>query len=456
VPWRISSTDNFPTFNGQTAVCAALFLIISSHLSTLLPTALKQTMIIDQKLSDDPPSYDELIGALPAPPSEKLPLDPIPGQPSSSTSPALTATGLPRLNTSFPSNFPSASHPRPSSSTKSQIQATVQQLLRTLVAHHLTDSDPLAAQGLLDSCVTACTTYDLSLSSLLQLKYIETHSPIYWALIKRPSSPSLAELLFELAKPYGEDAVAELRDGVLVNSDHRFLRMFLAGEGDGEEGVKVLLDDGGDIVDVDGIPGDDSAFCVHLSLSSFQKRMVVKGEVKVEFVAKGRLFRLFFHKSESSPAETGSWLVSLFILGASPSTFIDSRLIIPDPSISYPITPTQASPSHGASTAGPSTSLFDTKYSQKSSNPKPTISIRLRSPSNQPLVALPPDPKTRPQRRRWAEAKKTCGIEVSLEQGSLMGASLTYSGTSYLAQDGKLRGRLEAKLGKPESDCVVC
>lgn len=283
---------------------------------------------------------------------------------------------------------------------------------------------------------------------------------MYWALLKRPSNPGLVEMVIELSRPWTAQGEEEFRAGVLVNSDHTFFRRYLVEE----EEVRLLVDEERDVVDVDGVvEGDDAAFGVRMCLVAFQRRMMVRGEVGVEFVAKGRLFRLRFYKSDpSSPSNyappsashAGAWLVSLHILGASPSTFIDAQLLIPDPAGSSSPSPHASPLSYGY--AG----IFgDTK---KPSPPhlKPTISIRLStSSSTSPLVSLPAfSSLTRAREKRaYPQMLKDRGVCVSLEQSSLMGASLTYEGSAYLGGDGKLRASLQARLGKrDEMECVVC
>lgn len=280
---------------------------------------------------------------------------------------------------------------------------------------------------------------------------------MYWALLKRPSNPGLVEMVIELSRPWSQQGEEELRSGVLVNSDHLFFRRYLVEE----EEVRLLVDEERDVVDVEGsVQGDDAAFGVSMCLPAFQRRMMVRGEVCVEFVAKGRLFRLRFYKSDptspsnyapSTASHAGAWLVSLHILGASPSTFIDSRLLIPDPAGSPPdlVAPSSLSNSYGYG-------IFDKKPSP---HLKPTISIRLSTPSSTPLISLPPfSSLTRAREKRaYPQMVKDRGVCVSLEQSSLMGASLTYEGSAYLGADGRLRASLEARLGKrDEMECVIC
>ncbi|KAF7437582.1 hypothetical protein PC9H_004424 [Pleurotus ostreatus] len=60
------------------------------------------------------------------------------------------------------------------------------------------------------------------------------------------------------------------------------------------------------------------------------------------------------------------------------------------------------------------------------------------------------------RRRSSSTSTKRAVIIVASLEDSLMGASLQYSGTSYIARDAMLRARLEARLRKPEAECVIC
>jgi len=141
---------------------------------------------------------------------------------------------------------------------------------------------------------------------------------------------------------------------------------------------------------------------------------------------------------QRSGPRQGSWCISLSLLEHSPPTWIDSRLIIPEP------TPTTAEPPFQPSTSPSSPSLLDRIKARP--KPKPTIVIRLMSPLQ--LVAPPATSQNH---------KECTAIVVSLED-SMMGSSLQYAGTSYIAPDETLRARLEARLGRAASDseCTIC
>jgi hypothetical protein len=135
----------------------------------------------------------------------------------------------------------------------------------------------------------------------------------------------------------------------------------------------------------------------------------------------GRLFSLAFSIAppsqpwEYSAHKAGSWLITLALLEHSPPTWIDSRLIIEEPSSQQQQQQQQQQPT---------TSLIDAPIPQPSrTKPKPTISLRLKS-VNQELVA--PRVEDGKHKRKWEkdqEMKKdriVVGLEDSLMAGSLM------------------------------------
>jgi hypothetical protein len=56
-------------------------------------------------------------------------------------------------------------------------------LVRDLVQDHSSGSP--AALGILQSCADACASHSVSFSAILQENFIENHTPLYWAIVKR-------------------------------------------------------------------------------------------------------------------------------------------------------------------------------------------------------------------------------------------------------------------------------
>lgn len=154
-------------------------------------------------------------------------------------------------------------------------------------------------------------------------------------------------------------------------------------------------------------------------------------------------------KSHTDPVE-GSWCVSISLLESSPPTFLDSQILIqvvPEVSPSpIPLPSILLSGSETPTTPIPPTSplsqLSGAFRPAKSSRADSNISIRLKTSSHEQLEA---------------PGKRTSGnkVMVTLEKSALS-AKLQYSNNPYIGSDEKLRGRLEARLGKPEAECIIC
>lgn len=274
----------------------------------------------------------------------------------------------------------------------------------------------------------------MSFSATLQERFIQNHSVLYWALVKRPNKDedALHDALFSAAKPFSESALNELRSACLVSSDNKAFRRYIYPLT--IPAADKLLVDGNSVPDVaiveDSATSDDE-FVVSLSIEEFQRRMGVRGEIFIDFVAKGRLFRLSFSSSPApslkgkSPENSGS--ISLSLYEGSPATWIDSRLLI-----------------------------SDVTSSEKA---KPTISLRLKSGS-QPLRSPPlylNSPLTWMERRQRERERIVLENKIVIGLGSsLMGAGLMYSGSSYIGPNGRLTAKFEARLRKPDTECIIC
>ncbi|KAG6829359.1 hypothetical protein H0H87_011694 [Tephrocybe sp. NHM501043] len=446
------------------------------------PFLLPLSMIIDKPAqpenltpTDAPPSYDTIQADATTSGwrSEKRP-EPILPPSSPTASPKSIAAspssasykGKTRASSWFP--FTAQRPPR-------EIHTTILGLVRDLVKEQSSTSPAVAAASILESCADACAGYDLSLSSLLQEPSIEGHTPLYWAILKRPpdaegSVPDLLTSLISYSTPLLPSTIADVRHACLLTSDQALFQRLrvtpefapMSGTDEMLLGARIPMDE----VVVRNAPGDEGAFSVDIEVVHFQKRMLVSKKIEVEFIARARMWRLEFSiaspsttSSSRSPRgpRTGSWCLSLSILEHSPPTYVDSRLLIPEP-----VLPSSSYPQPASSPPDPHPhpqSLMDRlRTVPPPPTPKSPISIRLSSPSQ--LVAPAPSP-TRRERRiqgRGRDKDAVEKIEVALED-SAMGASLQYAGTRYIAPDGVLRARLEARLGRrgeAEGECVVC
>ncbi|GLB38069.1 hypothetical protein LshimejAT787_0411200 [Lyophyllum shimeji] len=335
------------------------------------------------------------------------------------------------------------------SRTARDVQNTVLGLIRDLVREQEPNSP--TGLGILESCAEACSGQGLSLSTVLQEKSIEGHTPMYWAIVKRPPDgqehetavPDLLTALISYASPLTPKTISDIRHACLLTSDQLlFQRLRMSPEFSPLSGTDEMLLGATippDEITVENVPSDEGAFAVDFHVVHFQKRILVSKRIELDFIARARMWRLEFsvvEKAQHNGPRQGSWCISLSLLENSPPTWVDSRLIIPEP------TPTTVESPPQPSTSPASPSLLDRVKAQP--KPKPTIVIRLKS--SQQLVTP----------SAYQSHRECAAIVVSLED-SMMGSSLQYAGTSYIAPDETLRARLEARLSRAASDseCTI-
>ncbi|KAJ2932521.1 hypothetical protein H1R20_g4566, partial [Candolleomyces eurysporus] len=181
--------------------------------------------------------------------------------------------------------------------TEKDVRCTVLGLVRDLVREHHSDSS--APAGILQSCAAACEAHSLSLSTILQEKSIENHTPLYWAIVKRRPDEELKEdsqipdLLIALlshATPLNRKTIMDIRHACLITSDQRLfqrLRMspeFATVSGSDQMLLGVTLPH--DEIEVEELPAEEGDFVVHFVIPHFQKRMMVTQEIVLEFIAR--------------------------------------------------------------------------------------------------------------------------------------------------------------------------
>ncbi|OCH89439.1 hypothetical protein OBBRIDRAFT_756601 [Obba rivulosa] len=327
--------------------------------------------------------------------------------------------------------------------TAQQVKTTVISLIRDVVKQ----AEVGAFSTILQNCAETCKTYNIDFAALLREQSIEGHSPIYWAMIKRtPAIPSgddseLVRTLLRLAAPFDAPALSEIRLACLQNSDQALfqrLKPFFTPLSGAED---ILL--GGeypaDEIEVEEVKGNDGAFVVRFYIAMFQKRMNISQDVKLEFIARGRLWMLRFIVVKGIPdrrvgvhsQKPGTWAVTLSLLEHSPPTALDSRLLI-----EMPREENKASPDTPGGSSPPSSPTTSAGRAVT----KPTISLRLKSSSQLAPTGNP----------------HHGDIIVAPLSESLMANSLQYADCSYIGKDGALRARLEASLSPPGNECVIC
>ncbi|KAJ7180739.1 hypothetical protein C8R46DRAFT_1211046 [Mycena filopes] len=321
------------------------------------------------------------------------------------------------------------------SSTTRQVHATVRGLVRDLVKLQPNDHSVVAI-SILQSCAEACAANNLSISALLQENAHARPTP--------DSAPDealdLLTALLAYSTPLSPASISDVRLACLLMSDQELFRQLRATPEFAPLSATdaLLLSDVSsppDDVAVEDLPstGADAgagAFTVDFALMRFQKRMNVSGAVAIEFIARGRMWRLGFHVAAHDRGGLprigkGAWYASLSLLENSPPTWIDSRLLVAAPLEAD----TKEELLVGAR------GLFGSGKTR----PRPTLSMRLKAHT-----------QLRPRRGAYGDE-----IAVPLDAEGGMGG-LQYAGCPYISADETLHGRLEASLAMPQSECIIC
>ncbi|TDL14978.1 hypothetical protein BD410DRAFT_796829 [Rickenella mellea] len=462
--------------------------------------------------------------------------------------------------------------------TAAEVRVSVHGLIRHLIKGPAgsetgidVDADLAYAYGLLDSCRTTCLAHGISFQDVLQDRSIEGHTPLYWAILRRPrrrklsSTPSSSQslpkddlsrnsvfimYLITLSSPLSLSTQSDIRHACIAASDPALFQLLrhnpLTGLAAAHPKDAMLLgfaqcdagcDDplsptGADskadkgsakskgkewvipdrIVMHDDSPGD-GPFVAHVELRMFQTRMRVSGEVKIEFIARGRIWILAFFTVPSTPSQhnniasssspttsdstrhyrsfppssayshlsPGAWAVALGLGEHSPPTWVDARIVVetaPPPPlpktepqellIDAPI-PDMRDPAQMEDSRQQQQSRWSLRGKEKETAPAPIV-VRLKcryqltaepSPPSTPNSSPATSPSShRREARRHADRFDDAGHDRSVAVAALdespVGGKLQYDGNPYISADGTLRARLEARLTMPESDCVIC
>ncbi|KAG9018982.1 hypothetical protein FRB90_007562 [Tulasnella sp. 427] len=330
---------------------------------------------------EEPPSYSSAVG--PSSSSSRL------LQVSTSSTPSASSSSFPPEKSPFPqtpiSATPSILSPSSSSSAapspapapapagwlaqligtpQAKADNEVRQTVLGLVQGIIQQGDSAYAIPIIQSCIDACQARGLSFANIVQEPSIQGHTPLYWTIVKNvysakdePSSSSDSqpnlETLFNilLSFPLTLEAYADALQACLLTSSHTtFLRLRTYNP---EPPLRIPGNDAQDDHAEDTVVvtnGEDveaalnGAFRVQINIKHFQKRMRILKEVVVEFIARGRMWQLSFvvytpaqhgpgarvstPQYYSRHVEPGSWVLTLDLVGASPSTWLDSRITI--------------------------------------------------------------------------------------------------------------------------------
>jgi hypothetical protein len=257
-----------------------------------------------QGFKDAPPSYQHVLQSSTTDPR-------VVPNPEATLSPRrLTSQPTPRHSAKVRTKVTAPSRWLPTSlfglsKTAKQVRSTTQSLLRDL----LSQARPSEQEWLsvLTSCAEACTAQGLNFSALLQEPFVESHLPVYWAVLKRPAVPIKADhrtptgdpdalvlAILDASLPLNAQSIADARLGCMTLSDNAlFVRLGQRYEDFSQRlGTDKMLLGGSETVDsvkVDEPHNGGGAFTVHISLTQFPLRMRVSKLARVEFIARGAL-----------------------------------------------------------------------------------------------------------------------------------------------------------------------
>ncbi|KAF7321036.1 hypothetical protein HMN09_00190800 [Mycena chlorophos] len=228
-----------------------------------------------------------------------------------------------------------------------EVQKTVTGLIHDLVRNQTIDSNAACA-GILDSCSEACAQNGINMPTLLQQPYIEGHTPLYWAIVKRPADPSetdnggtelppLVLALLAYSAPLKQETVTDIRLACLHTCD-QWLFQCLRNHPDypalphkDQLLLGVLVPP--DTVRLDVPMRHDAPFTVTFAFADFQKRLRVTHEVRLDFISHSRIWELAFadYTSGSWGISAGQWAARLTLSDKSPQARIAGALITIEP-----------------------------------------------------------------------------------------------------------------------------
>jgi hypothetical protein len=149
---------------------------------------------------------------------------------------------------------------------------------------------------ILKGCREACTPYSLNLWELIQEKYIEGHTPLYWSIVSQSTKADYEVILnlLSFSSPLSEETISDMRQACMVRADQKMFQYMRARPEwravyqNNKEGLLFGERQVVDVVNVDEqTTGSAEQFAVELELRYFQRRMRALGKVDVEFIAKG-------------------------------------------------------------------------------------------------------------------------------------------------------------------------
>ncbi|KAJ7042811.1 hypothetical protein C8F04DRAFT_993059 [Mycena alexandri] len=222
-----------------------------------------------------------------------------------------------------------------------EVRKTVTGLVHDLVRDQTLDSN-VSCVGILESCSEACATHSINMSSLLQQPYIEGHTPLYWAIVKRPTDeseaaseafelPPLIGALLTYSAPLKHTTIREARLACLHICDqwlYQSLRLYFGALVD-KDRLLLGVDVPPDKITVGIAARHDAPFTVDFEIPDFQKRMRVSRDANISFISHARMWKIqFFVANGDYKLMDGHWAVRLGLRENSPSTNVAATYIL--------------------------------------------------------------------------------------------------------------------------------
>ncbi|KAF8874264.1 hypothetical protein CPB84DRAFT_1967018 [Gymnopilus junonius] len=207
---------------------------------------------------------------------------------------------------------------------------------------------------ILRSCEDACSEHSISLSSILQNRYIEEHSPFYWIILKLSLSKSahcsdsdrenmrciLGVLLPFRPRSLPKSTLFELRLACRSTSNQdafRHLVLYRTKFPSVSRADRILhcipTAFEATLCTVHWDESDGSAFSVVMEIPLFHNKLTLRRNVGAEFVVLGRiwLLTLKFMGNYSTSIPEGTWCATLSLQDSSPPTSFNGHLEVINP-----------------------------------------------------------------------------------------------------------------------------
>ncbi|KZT52590.1 hypothetical protein CALCODRAFT_441317 [Calocera cornea HHB12733] len=315
---------------------------------------------LEQLNEGPPPDYAEAVGS----PSRPLAGPSTPSSSNPDTSfrvPGSRPLGFPPEKAPYPpfqQAIAGPSSPRASSSkssswipdlwtwrTEAKTDAEVKKTVQSLIKDVITDPSRADTLPILQSCLSACRARGLSFEDLVQRNFIDGHTPLYWAILgsrkRHPDNSSIdgahSVLDFLVSFPLSDATTLDACQACMLNSDNElFQRLRLSPGFTRTTFADTVITDGvaNEPVLVEHIPNAGAGeFTISYTIPNWISRMRVSRRVAVDFIARGRGWRLEFAAlrdfDHTNNIPAGAWVAVLRLLKGSQPTFVSARIEIP-------------------------------------------------------------------------------------------------------------------------------